>query len=77
MDAEDSTKDVQDANEEETLMEANAGSKSFHLLNELCDLLMLPKDMLLDRTVRKEVSFLKHRLLFFNSSSPHVSHVLF
>ncbi|XP_009418203.2 uncharacterized protein LOC103998449 isoform X1 [Musa acuminata AAA Group] len=55
MDAEDSTKDVQDANEEETLMEANAGSKSFHLLNELCDLLMLPKDMLLDRTVRKEV----------------------
>ncbi|CAL9137279.1 unnamed protein product [Musa textilis] len=55
MDAEDSTKDVQDANEEETLKEANAGSKSFHLLNELCDLLMLPKDMLLDRTVRKEV----------------------
>ncbi|CAL9167483.1 unnamed protein product [Musa hybrid cultivar] len=40
---------------EETLKEANAGSKSFHLLNELCALLMLPKDMLLDRTVRKEV----------------------
>lgn len=30
-------------------------SKSFHLLNELSDLLMLPKDMLLERTIRKEV----------------------
>ncbi|KAI3463095.1 hypothetical protein Pfo_019758 [Paulownia fortunei] len=30
-------------------------SKSFHLLNALSDLMMLPKDMLLSRTVRKEV----------------------
>ncbi|KAL7585629.1 hypothetical protein Lser_V15G42923 [Lactuca serriola] len=29
--------------------------KSFHLLNALSDLLMLPKDMLLDSTIRKEV----------------------
>lgn len=29
--------------------------KSFHLLNALSDLMMLPKDMLLDPTVRKEV----------------------
>ncbi|KAL2500159.1 C2 NT-type domain-containing protein [Abeliophyllum distichum] len=29
--------------------------KSFHLLNALSDLMMLPKDMLLDRTIRKEV----------------------
>ncbi|KZV42077.1 hypothetical protein F511_18423 [Dorcoceras hygrometricum] len=30
-------------------------SKSFHLLNALSDLMMLPKDMLLSRTIRKEV----------------------
>lgn len=29
--------------------------KSFHLLNALSDLMMLPKDMLLNSTVRKEV----------------------
>lgn len=29
--------------------------KSFHLLNALSDLLMLPKDMLLSSSVRKEV----------------------
>lgn len=29
--------------------------KSFHLLNALSDLLMLPKDMLMDRSIRKEV----------------------
>lgn len=29
--------------------------KSFHLLNALSDLLMLPKDLLLSRSVRKEV----------------------
>ncbi|PKA47300.1 hypothetical protein AXF42_Ash017245 [Apostasia shenzhenica] len=33
----------------------NDGSKCFRLLNELSDLLMLPKDMLLDRNIRKEV----------------------
>ncbi|KAL6661689.1 hypothetical protein ACP70R_001073 [Stipagrostis hirtigluma subsp. patula] len=31
------------------------GSKSFQLLNELSDLLMLPKDMLLEKSIRKEV----------------------
>ncbi|PIN03857.1 hypothetical protein CDL12_23613 [Handroanthus impetiginosus] len=30
-------------------------SKSFHLLNALSDLMMLPKDMLLSQTIRKEV----------------------
>lgn len=29
--------------------------KSFHLLNALSDLMMLPKDMLLSRSIRKEV----------------------
>lgn len=33
----------------------DASMKSFHLLNALSDLMMLPKDMLLSRTVRKEV----------------------
>lgn len=31
--------------------------KSFRLLNALSDLLMLPKDMLIDRSIRKEVFF--------------------
>lgn len=30
--------------------------KPFHLLNALSDLMMLPKDMLLDSRIRKEVS---------------------
>lgn len=30
-------------------------SKSFPLLNALSDLLMLPKDMLMDKAIRKEV----------------------
>lgn len=29
--------------------------KSFHLLNALSDLMMLPKDMLLNQSIRKEV----------------------
>jgi len=29
--------------------------KSFHLLNALSDLMMLPKDMLLSKSIRKEV----------------------
>ncbi|KAL2538182.1 nucleolar protein gar2 [Forsythia ovata] len=33
----------------------DASIKSFHLLNALSDLMMLPKDMLLSHTVRKEV----------------------
>lgn len=34
----------------------DASFKSFRLLNALSDLMMLPKDMLLSRSVRKEVS---------------------
>ncbi|KAL3829500.1 hypothetical protein ACJIZ3_018302 [Penstemon smallii] len=33
----------------------DTSSKSFYLLNALSDLMMLPKDMLLSRTIRKEV----------------------
>lgn len=35
--------------------------KSFPLLNALSDLLMLPKDMLMDRTIRMEV---RHMIFF-------------
>lgn len=35
--------------------ENDASFKSFHLLNALSDLMMLPKDMLLSSTIRKEV----------------------
>ncbi|XP_010913133.1 uncharacterized protein [Elaeis guineensis] len=55
MDADDSIKDGQVADEDDDRSEGTPGSKSFHLLNELSDLLMLPKDMLLQRVVRKEV----------------------
>lgn len=34
----------------------NTSFKSFHLLNALSDLLMLPKDMLSSASIRKEVS---------------------
>ncbi|XP_072996989.1 uncharacterized protein [Typha latifolia] len=54
IDADDSGNDAQDADENVNRRET-AKSKSFHLLNELSDLLMLPKDMLLERTIRKEV----------------------
>ncbi|MFS7897726.1 hypothetical protein Hanom_Chr00s011476g01747491 [Helianthus anomalus] len=45
----------------------DASFKSFHLLNALSDLMMLPKDMLLSSTVRKEVCCCddKFTLLFF------------
>ncbi|PIN09677.1 hypothetical protein CDL12_17747 [Handroanthus impetiginosus] len=36
-------------------MSQDTSSKCFHLLSALSDLMMLPKDMLLSRTVRKEV----------------------
>ncbi|CAK9145478.1 unnamed protein product [Ilex paraguariensis] len=35
--------------------ECDTSFKSFHLLNALSDLMMLPKDMLLSRSIRKEV----------------------
>ncbi|MCD7455048.1 hypothetical protein HAX54_026925 [Datura stramonium] len=35
--------------------EVDTSSESFHLLNALSDLMLLPKDMLLSRTIRKEV----------------------
>lgn len=40
-------------------------SKPFCLLDELSDLLMLPKDNLLNDATRKEVSFLAHNTTLF------------
>jgi len=57
MDAEDCIKDDKDPNGDDEIKGREAGSKCFPLLNELSDLLMLPKDMLIERTIRKEVSF--------------------
>lgn len=74
MDAEDSAKDDQDADADDRKEEI-AESKSFHLLNQLSDLLMLPKDMLLDRAVRKEVSLLGHNIGFL-SSNCHFSYLI-
>lgn len=53
MDDDDSfeDKDEPDNNDERQ----NTCLKSFHLLNALSDLLMLPKDMLLSSSIRKEV----------------------
>lgn len=55
MDAEDFMKDDESPNQDDKIREGDAGSKSFPLLNELSDLLMLPKDMLIEKDIRKEI----------------------
>lgn len=56
MDADDSLKEDQHDSEDDERQDGEP--KSFHLLNDLSDLLMLPKDMLMDRAIRKEVGFI-------------------
>ncbi|OIT05959.1 PREDICTED: uncharacterized protein LOC109207238 [Nicotiana attenuata] len=53
----ESLKDIKgaDKNEKDGSKELDTSAKAFYLLNALSDLMMLPKDMLLDRTIRKEV----------------------
>ncbi|XP_066397469.1 uncharacterized protein [Miscanthus floridulus] len=55
MDAAESEKDGQDVEINGDDRRDAAESTCFKLLNELSDLLMLPKDMLLEKTIRKEV----------------------
>ncbi|CAN6204844.1 unnamed protein product [Urochloa humidicola] len=55
MDGAESEKDVQDAKDNGDDRRDAAESNCFKLLNELSDLLMLPKDMLLEKSIRKEV----------------------
>lgn len=57
MDTDDILMEDQSNGEEDVMKDANGRPRSFLLLNELSDLLMLPKDMLFDQSVRKEVSF--------------------
>jgi hypothetical protein len=57
MDGAESEKDGQDAGHNGDDRRDAAEANCFKLLNELSDLLMLPKDMLLEKSIRKEVSF--------------------
>ena len=54
-DAEGSSREDRHINQDDDTLGGNAEQKHFHLLNDLSDLLMLPKDMLMDRSVRTEV----------------------
>lgn len=53
MDADDLLEDDNENNEIDERPDTTF--KSFHLLNALSDLMMLPKDMLLSKSIRKEV----------------------
>ncbi|KAL6844786.1 hypothetical protein ACP4OV_025445 [Aristida adscensionis] len=55
LDAANSGADVDDAGDDGDDRRDAAESNYFKLLNELSDLLMLPKDMLLEKSIRKEV----------------------
>ncbi|KAL4381095.1 hypothetical protein AHAS_Ahas04G0099200 [Arachis hypogaea] len=54
MDVEDCLQD-QESGENDESRDNDSKPKSFLLLNDLSDLLMLPKDMLMDKQVRREV----------------------
>lgn len=55
MDSDISVQDGQDAGRDGNERQGEGGLNSFKLLSELSDLLMLPKDMLLENSIRKEV----------------------
>ncbi|BBH07385.1 nucleolar protein gar2-related protein [Prunus dulcis] len=55
MDADDSLQEDKPGSQDDDRQSGDGESKSFLLLNALSDLLMLPKDMLIDRSIRKEV----------------------
>ncbi|ESW34255.1 hypothetical protein PHAVU_001G137700 [Phaseolus vulgaris] len=55
MDVEDCLQEDQENSENDEKQGGNGEPKSFVLLNDLSDLLMLPKDMLIDRKIRQEV----------------------
>ena len=57
IDTDDSLKEDQHSNEDNDGRAEDREPKSFLLLNDLSDLLMLPKDMLMDRSIRLEVYF--------------------
>ncbi|XVF07300.1 hypothetical protein REPUB_Repub06bG0126100 [Reevesia pubescens] len=55
MDRNEALKEDQHNSEDDFRQNGDGEPKSFIFLNDLSDLLMLPKDMLMDRTIRKEV----------------------
>ncbi|PON91663.1 nucleolar protein gar2-like protein [Trema orientale] len=55
MDADDAPPEDEHCSEDHDKQRGDREPKSFLLLNALSDLLMLPKDMLMDRSIRKEV----------------------
>lgn len=55
MDTDDSPKEDEDFTEDDDGQDGVGEPKSFILLNSFSDLLMLPKDMLMDRSIRQEV----------------------
>lgn len=58
MDTDDSPKEDEDFTEDDDGQDGVGEPKSFILLNSFSDLLMLPKDMLMDRSIRQEVNFI-------------------
>lgn len=61
IDADDSSIDQSDS-DDDIKPDGGGRHQSFPLLNSLSDLLMLPKDMLTDRSIREEVFFKPRRL---------------
>lgn len=70
MDAEDCLQEDQENSENDEKQGRDSEPKPFVLLNDLSDLLMLPKDMLIDRNIRHEVSFMNQMLIFFSGMPP-------
>lgn len=58
IDAEDCLEEYQENSENDERQSGDGERKSFALLNDLSDLLMLPKDMLIEKQVRHEVNFI-------------------
>lgn len=63
IDADDCSVD-QHGSDDDIKPDGDGRPQSFPLLNSLSDLLMLPKDMLTDRSIREEVFFNLKRLPF-------------
>lgn len=60
MDADDAPQEDQHSGEDDDRQGGDGEHKSFLLLNALSDLLMLPKDLLMDGSIRKEVVIASH-----------------
>lgn len=75
MDVEDCVQEYQDSGENDERQGGDGEPKSFVLLNDLSDLLMLPKDMLIDRHVREEVNFMNY--MVFSTVASHFLFSLF